>query len=624
MLVLISTNCCLIPEDAPHSSSFLTLSYPESLRRDIVGLRLSTSANSPSGFHHPRTSTTIVDIVDTTLPAMALTPPPPFPSDTKDSTSIDVKPPLSNPTTNSSTSSISNPSGGAPDTVFAHSGSSNLAKFYRPIDSYEGLHRYDPEFVWSPQQERRLVRKVDWRICSWVCLMFFALQLDRGNISQALSDNMLGDLGLTTNDYNTGQTIFYLCFLSAELPSQMISKRLGPDRWIPVQMVSWSLVASFQAFLSGRSSFFACRALLGLIEGGFIPDVILYLSYFYTSSELPRRLSNFWVSYQSTNIISAFMAFGLLRMRGVNGMEGWRWLFALEGLLTGLIGLVSYVYLPPSPTQTASWFRGKHGWFDETEEKILVNRILRDDPSKGDMHNRQGLSLPLFWEAPTDYDMWPIYLLGLTWLIPTQPMTQHLTLQLKSVGFDTFETNLLTIPGYMLFILGLLFWTWLSEKTNQRFLTALVSQLWAFPLLVAVAVLPEGAGPWTRWAISTLLVGHPYVHAILVAITSRNAGSVRTRTVASALYNMCVQASSIIASNVYREGDKPLYRTGNRVLVGVCVYNMVVFLGAKWYYVWRNKRKAAVWDGMTEQEREHYLATTEERGNRRLDFRFAS
>ena len=62
--------------------------------------------------------------------------------------------------------------------------------------------------------------------------MFFALQLDRGNIGQGLSDGMLDDLGLTTNHFNYGMTILYLLFLCAEVPSQMLSERLGPDVWI--------------------------------------------------------------------------------------------------------------------------------------------------------------------------------------------------------------------------------------------------------------------------------------------------------------------------------------------------------------------------------------------------------
>ncbi|KAF1818375.1 phthalate transporter, partial [Dissoconium aciculare CBS 342.82] len=505
-------------------------------------------------------------------------------------------------------------------TTFASSG---LDQYYKPSSQWEGLHRYDTEFTWKSEEEKSLVRKIDWRICTFACLMFFALQLDRSNINQALSDNLLGDLGLNTNDYNNGQTIFYCAFLFAELPSQMISKRLGPDRWIPIQMVTWSIVASMQAFLNGRNSFFVCRFLLGMIEGGFIPDTILYLTYYYKSSELPRRLSFFWVSYQATNIVSAFLAFGILRLRGHNGLAGWRWLFALEGMLTGLIGILSWFYLPASPYDTASWFRGKNGWFNEHEEKIIANRIIRDDPSKGDMHNREGLSLGMLWECLSDYHMWPVYLIGLSWAIPDTPPTAYLTLNLKALGFGTFETNLLTIPAYALFILQLLFYTWLSEKLNQRFLVCLLGQIWALPFLIALEVLGPGTNPWAYWVLATMLVGHPYIHAILVAITSRNAGSVRTRTVASAVYNMTVQTSNIVSSQIYRENDKPLYRAGNAALIGIVVYNILVFAGIKVFYIWTNRKRDAVWNSMSDEQKEEYLQTTTDKGNKRLDFRFA-
>lgn len=212
---------------------------------------------------------------------------------------------------------------------------------------------------------------------------------------------------------------------------------------------------------------------------------------------------------------------------------------------------------------------------------------------------------------------------------------------MKSVGFGTFETNLLTIPAYVLFIIQLLFWTWISEKFSQRLLVALVSQIWALPILIALETIPAATGAWVRWGLSTLLVGHPYVHAILVAITSRNAGTVRTRTIATAMYNMCVQTSSVIGSNVsdpiphtrpkvlanlmqiYRDDDKPLYRKGNAVLIAICAYNIMLFIGAKVFYVQVNKRRTRLWDRMSTEEKERYLSTTTDKGNRRLDFRFA-
>ncbi|ANB11989.1 hypothetical protein AWJ20_217 [Sugiyamaella lignohabitans] len=134
--------------------------------------------------------------------------------------------------------------------------------------NYECRHLLDPDFEWTPQEERKLVWKTEWRCCFVAFLFFFNLDIDRGNISSALGDNMLTDLKLTTNDYNLGSTINLVCFLSSELPSQLISKKLGPDVWIPLQMVLFSAIAMSQMAIQNRAGFFATRALLGALQGG--------------------------------------------------------------------------------------------------------------------------------------------------------------------------------------------------------------------------------------------------------------------------------------------------------------------------------------------------------------------
>ncbi|KAJ3824819.1 allantoate permease [Lentinula raphanica] len=498
-----------------------------------------------------------------------------------------------------------------------------MAHLYWPKQDYENLHRFDPTARWTYREERSLVRKIDWKIMVWAAISFSALNLDRNNLSQANTDNFLPDLSLTTDDFNWGNSIFRIAFLCAELPSQLVSKRLGPDRWIPAQMVLWSIVTASQFWLTGRTTFFLTRALLGFIQGGFIPDLILYLSYFYTKNELPLRLALFWMSSNLCSIVGSFIAFGVLHMRGVLGHAGWRWLFMVEGLITLSIGLATFFRMPPSPTQTRTWFRPK-GWFTEREEVIMVSRIPRDDPTKGDMHNREGLTLKRLWTAVCDYDLWPLYILGLMFGIPGAPPSTYLTLSLRNLGFGTFTTNLLTIPSTMVGIVSMFAITIVSEMLNERTFVAMSEDLWILPFLVALYCLPENPNQWIYFGLASALLSYPYTHPIQVGWCSRNAGAVASRTVNASLYNMFVQATSVISAQIYRADDAPRYRRGNLSLIIICSFNVVVLYPAtKAYYIWRNRQKDRIWNAMSLEEQKEYLSTTTDVGNRRLDFRFA-
>ncbi|KAI8190795.1 putative transporter [Colletotrichum sp. SAR 10_70] len=333
-----------------------------------------------------------------------------------------------------------------------------------------------------------------------------------------------------TCDYNTGQTIYLVCFLAAELPGGLISKKVGPFRYTPTIITMFGLLCALQTPMNNRASFWAFRGLLGFVQGGFIPEMVLYLSYFYKNNELPIRLSVFYTVIPITQIYGALLAAGFLAMRGIR----------------------------------------------EHEEEVLVNRILRDDPTKGDMNNRTAVTFHGLRKALMTVDLWPIFLVGLFAWIPFQPTANYLSLILRDMGYSVFESNMLAIPSYALFAINasiVLIFGWLSEYFKERSIVSSCSNIWMLPFFIALVALPESANPWVRYALLTGINSIPYTHSVLVGMASRNSRSV----------------GSIAAVNIYRDEDKPYYYTANKTLIGLCVFNIVLFIGMKLYYIWRNR-----------------------------------
>ncbi len=202
-----------------------------------------------------------------------------------------------------------------------------------------------------------------------------------------------------------------------------------------------------------------------------------------------------------------------------------------------------------------------------------MNRVLRDDPSKSDMHNRQGMTVKMIWHALCDWRMWPLYILGMThiskWLyievlfeahmivfsatVPVEPPHTYLTLSLRGLGFNTIQSNLLSVPASVIGAMGLLFTCYLSEMIDSRVLSTVILQFWALPLLIVLYSFTEHT---SQWVYFTVVTRFPYVHPIQVAWTSRNSNSVSARTISACMYNIFVQAGYTISVSEHTSFDR--------------------------------------------------------------------
>jgi hypothetical protein len=164
------------------------------------------------------------------------------------------------------------------------------------------------------------------------------------------------------------------------------------------------------------------------------------------------------------------------------------------------------------------------------------------------MHNREGLSLKMLWASMSDYHLWPMYFISLVFNMPAVPVTAYLQISFRNLGFTRITANLLAVPTAVLSIITLLAVTVLSESVRNRAFVCIIQQVvstlarlwdhradkqWLLPPFIALVVLKHISG-WQYFSISTVLLGYPWVHAIQVSWCSRNAGSVRTRTVSAA------------------------------------------------------------------------------------------
>lgn len=205
------------------------------------------------------------------------------------------------------------------------------------------------------------------------------------------------DVGINQFQFNIGQQLLSLGIVLFEIPSNMVLYRVGPGKWLTLQLFFFGLVSTFQAFQSNYSGYLATRFLLGIAESGYIPGGLWTLSTWYTRKETAKRVMFFFFGNQLGQASTKLIAYDILHMKGTMGYPGWFWLFIIMGSFTMASGIILGLFLPDSIQNPASTFLPRSRLFNERELHILRTRILLDDPGKAE--RKRGIGLAAFKKA---------------------------------------------------------------------------------------------------------------------------------------------------------------------------------------------------------------------------------
>lgn len=383
--------------------------------------------------------------------------------------------------------------------------------------------------------EQRVIRKLDRWIVPPVMLLYLLSFLDRVNIGNARLYGLERDLGLQGDQYQTAVSILFVTYVLSELPSNLVIKKLRPSRWIAFISTAWGIVATLTGVVQSYGGLIACRLILGALEGGLFPGLTIYLTLFYTRSELALRVGYLFVSAAIAGSLGGLLAYGIGHMDGIAGESGWRWILILEGLPTVILGISVWWWLADSP-ETAHYLTD--------EERQLM--VLRKQRQVGHTTSADEFHKEDVYAGLKD---WKIYafcigqfgvdtmLYGYSTFLPTI---------IKGLGdWSTAQVQALTIPCYALGAITYLTVAYYSDRTQRRGIPTIT---FALVSIVGYAILISDVSNGVKYfACFLVAMGLYVIVGIPLAWLPTNNPRYGKRTTASGLQLTIGNCSGIMA-----------------------------------------------------------------------------
>jgi MFS transporter, ACS family, tartrate transporter len=282
--------------------------------------------------------------------------------------------------------------------------------------------------------EERAFGKATRRLVPFLFLIYVVAYLDRVNVSFAQLQ-LEDDLGFSDTIFGIGAGIFSLGYVIFGVPSNLALARFGARRWLAAIMIVWGVISASMMFIESAAGFYVLRFLLGAAEAGFFPGIILFLTWWFPERQRTPALALFLTAVSAAYVFGGPVSGGLLELDNAAGLDGWQWLFLIEGLPAIALGLVTLRYLDERPDDAA--------WLEPEEREFLAGEVERERrllEGLGSERVRDALGSGRVWL----YGLVNFVLLaagfGLTYFVPD--LVQDRT------GFTDFEVGVLAAIPY--------------------------------------------------------------------------------------------------------------------------------------------------------------------------------
>lgn len=458
--------------------------------------------------------------------------------------------------------------------------------------------------------EKKLKRKIDFRLLPMTLFMYILNYLDRNNIATARLGDLEKDLNLTSTQYQTCVSILFVGYILMQIPSNMLLNKMGrPSLYLTVCMFVWAIISTCTAATFNFGGLLATRFFLGIVETAFFPGLLLVLSSWYTKEEIAFRTCIMYSGSLLSGAFGGLLGAGIIdNMNGAGGLASWRWLFLIEGLATIVTVPFAYFILPDLPANTK--------WLSEQERDMALWRVRRE-VGKDDWTSTEEQSTMFgFKMAMRDVKVW-IGGVGLMFYVAAgSGVTNFFPSVVASLNYGTTQTLLLTVPPYILCVITTFINAYHSGTTNERFYHICGGTLVALAAFIIAASTLNIAARY--FAMMIMLSGVYCAYTILLTwipkVIPRPASK---RAVALAFVNAFSNSASIWTSYLYPKSSSPRYLIAFACNAGFMVLGFICVLTLRQIVVRLNKKLD---DGRLDFEKE--FGASEQNSSAYRVFRF--